>query len=125
MKSYRKLLNIIISQKMQEDHGITDLCEEEFIVYEYTSGIDFVIVYYEDHGEEKTTIFQVDLYNGIYEEKTFDDHVTELYYGINGEFYTRQDVFNEWKEYLEEEDETFLDFLRYATDKNGELDRII
>lgn len=124
-KTYENLIDAIITQKMEEKPHASYF--GDFKIYSRDDEQDFVIVHYEENRDtEKTVIFNVALWSGIFELETFDGYVTELYYdGDHERFYTRKDLFEEWKKYLEDEDETFIDCLREATGKNGTLDRII
>lgn len=108
-------------------HGAFSEMLDEYELTEWTSLIP--CIYYDfDAKEERIAIIYANeetacCYCMRYGLKKNDEIFVD-FGGDDEEIFTRQELFESWKEQLTEEDQTFKDFLINATQKDGTLEKI-
>ena len=75
-------------------------------------------------NEDMYFVFKIN-WNGINFEKMFPETAKELFYEIEQEeFYSKEELFEIWKDNLQDENESFSNYIKNATSKNGTLESI-
>lgn len=75
-------------------------------------------------NEDMYFVFKIN-WNGINFEKMFPETAKELFYDIEQEeFYSKEELFEIWKDNLQDENESFSNYIKNATSKNGTLESI-
>ena len=102
-------------------NSLVSLIETKTLDYE----TELCICEYDESGKKKIAIAVAHELMGIDVLRIGINDGTEIYYDSEYEtIYTRQELFESWKQQLTNEDQTFIDFLVNAQDKSGTLEKI-